>query len=120
MPIAVDLCGGRIRASSEVDLVLGAPAATVASRCLVDVVATPIGDHHADQLGALALIETLRTGAAPLRVAALSTATGEHLVLAVDDALLTSSLRRLVEAAGRLALAVDGEVVDRPVTKIHA
>ena len=105
VPIALDLCGGRLRASTTVDLLVGAPAGAVSSTCLLDVVTTPIGDHHAVQLGAMALIETIRSGAAPLRVAALSTATGEHLVLDVDDALLSRSLRRLVEVAVAVACA---------------
>jgi hypothetical protein len=116
VPIALDLCGGRLRASTTVDLLLGAPDGAVSSTCLLDVVTTPIGDHHPAQLGAMALIETIRSGAAPLRVAALSTATGEHLVLDVDDALLSRSLRRLVE----VALACAPAALSQPMARIPA
>jgi hypothetical protein len=120
VPVALDLCGGRVRASAMVDLLLGAPATTVSSTCLLDVVTQPIGDHHVVQLGSLALIETLRSGAAPLRVAALSTFTGDHLVLEVDDALLVGSLERMVEAAGRCARAEHPAESGSTVTRLHA
>ena len=118
VPIVADLCGSRVRASSHVDLLLGPPAGAVSSLCLVDIVTVPLGEHAPDHLAATALIETLRSGAAPLRVATLSTATGEHLVLEVDDELLVGALHRLVDATVQQVQVLVAQDAERSLSRI--
>lgn len=113
--LRVPLGGGAVTLTASADLVLGRPSDGCASVCLVRVLDEPDGDRRrADTAGdggdddddglgragracrALALAETLRSGAAPWRVAAYEPGAGrlhcqdvdtELLVAAVHDAL---------------------------------
>jgi hypothetical protein len=49
-----------------------------------------------------ALLETLRSGAAPFRVATFYTRTGQVITEDVDDGLLTSSVQRVLAAISRM------------------
>ena len=119
VPVAADLCGGRVRASDHVDLVLGPPAGAVSSICLVEIVTAPLGTHLPDHLAAVALIETLRSGAAPLRVAALSSTSGAHLVLEVDDDLLIGALHRLIDVTRQQVQILISDDAERSLTSLH-
>lgn len=109
VPIRSQLCGGMVNLSCNVDLVLGPPASTVATVCLLDVSSAPILPTTNAQLGVMALAETLRSGSPPLRVAGLSTKTGESLVLDVDDEMLVASIRCVVEAVRTSVSPIDEE-----------
>ena len=74
--LSVPLAGGRVVLAGTADLVLGAPPARRSSVCVVEVRAGGPGtDAHGRRL--LALLETLRSGAPPCRVATYHAATGE-------------------------------------------
>ena len=94
--LSVPLVGGRVILGAVANVVLGPPATSVATVCLLDVTTAPLDDLALARLGVLALIEALRSAAPPLRVASLSTATGEVAMLDVDDSVLTEALRRVV------------------------
>ncbi len=96
--LSVALCGGDVVLSAQATLVLGPPALEVASVCLLEVTTSVPDEATERRLSVLALLETLRSGAAPLRVASLSTATGETLVVEGTDQVLTAGLRRVVDA----------------------
>lgn len=92
----VPLAGGRVVLGVVADLVLGSPPASCSSVCLLDVQASTPRPVHVQGRRLLALAETLRSGAAPLRVATYFSGTGlltveevteETLVAAVDDVL---------------------------------
>ena len=102
---SIPLVGGRVVLAGTVDVILGPPASLVASTCLLDITTAPLRDGAADRLGGLALLETLRTGAAPLRAAALSTATGDDLVIEIDDGVLVAALRRITSTVERKRVA---------------
>ena len=70
------------------DLALGAPAGSEATVCLVRVVAGPPRAEHRQQLHVCALLQTLRSGAPPFRVATWYSATGPSDADAVDETLL--------------------------------
>ena len=96
--MSANLAGGRVVLGAMAHLVLGPPAEDVASVCLLTVTTAALDATVTDRLSVLALIETLRAGAAPLRVASLSTGTDERVILNVSDATLIKALT-LVAAA---------------------
>jgi hypothetical protein len=81
-----------------VNVVLGAPSVNVASICLLHVTTSSLEETTAAMLSVVALIETLRSGAQPLRVASLSTATGEVAICDVNDHVLTQGVELVVRA----------------------
>lgn len=103
--LAVPLCGGRVVCSGRVDLVLGSRGGTHAGTCLVDVTTAPLDVRHETLCRYLALLETLRTGEQPLRVAVLSTAEGSCLVEDVDAGMLADAVTDVLEALDARAAA---------------
>jgi hypothetical protein len=99
--LSASLAGGRFVLSGVADVMVGPPARDVASVCLLDVTTTTPDDLVNARLGVLALIETLRSSAPPLRVASLSTTTGETVIVDVTDTTLTTALCDVVDAAKR-------------------
>ncbi len=100
--LTVPLCGGRVVLSGIADLVVGPQAAIEASVCVVGVEAGRRGAEPRTHLHFLALLETLRAGAAPSRVATYYTRTGELDAEPVDEHLLVSALLRVVAGAEAL------------------
>jgi hypothetical protein len=96
----VRIAGGGVVLRGLVDLSLGEPGGATACVCLVDVTTSLLEERHALALAYLALLETLRTGEPPLRVAALSTADGGSLVCDVDAALLAGGVDAVLRAIG--------------------
>jgi len=65
--------------SGTLDLVLGAPSSGRASVCMVNVRSGEQQSWHRTALGFLALLETLRSGAAPFRLATYYSTTGSSM-----------------------------------------
>jgi hypothetical protein len=108
--ICVPLCGGRILLGSVGDLVIGTQASKEATVCLVQVGTTPDEIHsNLPELHFIALLETLRAGAPPCRVARYVTGTGELHVECVDEHMLVDALVKTVEAAD-LATSVQAQI----------
>jgi hypothetical protein len=97
-PISIALAGGRVVLAGTIDLVLGAPSDGTASVCLVDVCSG--ARRSSDRVLRLyhALLETLRSGAAPFRVATYYTRDGSLVVDEVDDELLSGMVDVVVAA----------------------
>lgn len=95
--LRVPLAGGRIVLAARADLALGAPAERTASVCMVHVQAEP-GDGDQRVRRFLALSETLRSGAPPLRVATYCARTGELCGEEVSDDLLTLAVEDVATA----------------------
>jgi hypothetical protein len=101
--ISIPLCGGRILLGGVVDLVIGAQACEEATVCVVQVDTAPRSCRsHRAELPFYALLETLRSGASPSRVASYSTCTGDLRVEPVDEHVLVGALLKTVEAAERM------------------
>lgn len=108
--LTVPLAGGRVVLVGVADLVLGAPPVDRASVCLVDVrSAAPTGEHRRARTY-LGLLETLRSGAPPCRVATYYSGSGvldaeeprdEELAQVVRDVIAATAerCRTLVEQA---------------------
>jgi hypothetical protein len=94
---AVVLAGGAVTCRGVVDLALGSTGGTRACVCLIDVTTATLGPHHERVCNYLALLETIRTGEQPLRVAAISTADGCSIVRDVDNDLLTQAVTDLLQ-----------------------
>jgi hypothetical protein len=108
--VSVPLAGGRAVLTGVLDLVLGAPPGDRASVCVVDVRSGERRAEHRDDLHFLGLLETVRSGAPPFRLATYYTATGELDVDDVDDDLLSEAVHRAVDGLRRAARAAVGVV----------
>lgn len=95
--LGLALAGGRVHCTGRVDLALGARGGSHASTCLVDVTTSPLDVRHETLCRYLALLETLRTGEQPLRVAVLSTAEASCLVEDVDAGLLADAVTDVLD-----------------------
>ena len=107
--ICVPLCGGRILLGCVVDLVVGTQASKEATVCLVQVGTTPADSHvNLSELHFIALLETLRSGASPCRVARYVTGSGELHVENVDEHMLVGALTKTVKAANQACTVLAG------------
>jgi hypothetical protein len=100
--LEVPLCGGRVVLAGVLDLVLGSPSHERASVCLVELKSGPRRIEHRGDLHFYTLLETLRSGSPPFRMATYYSATGELDAEPVDENALLSALRRTLEGATRL------------------
>ena len=113
--VEIPLCGGRVMLSGVLDLVLGSPAQEHASVCVVELKSGPRRLEHRADLHFYTLLETLRSGSPPFRMATYYSATGQLDPEPVDENALLSALRRTLEGATRLCrLASGAEPVRTP------
>ena len=96
--LSISLRGGAVVLSARPSLIVGPPAVGTATVCLLEVTTSLHDEDTVRRLGILALLETLRSSCAPLRVASLSSATGRHAVLDVHDAVLTAAVGDVISA----------------------
>jgi hypothetical protein len=101
--ISVPLAGGRVVLVGIIDLMIGVPSAGQASVGLVEVKSGRARSEDREDLRFYALLETLRSGAAPFRLATFYTRTGQLDAEDVDDELLATSVQRVIGAVTRLA-----------------
>jgi hypothetical protein len=106
--LEVPLCGGRIVMAGVVDLVLGGPARERASVCVVELKSGGRRIEHRGDLHFYALLETLRSGSPPFRIATYYSATGELDVEAVGEDALVGALQRVLTGAARLCRLAAG------------
>src|ERR1700728_1460034 len=100
--IAIPLAGGDVVLVGVIDLIVGAPSAGRASVGLIELKSGRARTEDCDDLRFYALLETLRSGAPPFRVATFYTRTGHVDAEDVDDEILISSVRRVLAAIGRM------------------
>ena len=113
--LEVPLCGGRVVLAGVVDLVLGSPAQDRASVCLVELKSGARRIEHRGDLHFYALLEALRSGAPPFRIATYYSGTGELDAEPVDEDTLVGALARVLDGAIRLCrLAAGAEPERRP------
>jgi hypothetical protein len=107
-PLTVQLCGGRVVLRGKVDLALGRAEGTTARVLVVDFkTGRPYGGF-ADDLRFYALLETIRVGVPPFRLATFSLDSGTWIAEEVDEAVLASAARRTVDAVAKLVELDDG------------
>jgi hypothetical protein len=107
--IRSEVCEGAIVLQGKVDLTLGMAAGTTARKVLVDLKSGAFSPAHLEDLRFYALLETLKLGVPPRRVATyyLESATCEPLD--VTDAVLRSAARRVVDGVDRLVALRGGQ-----------
>jgi len=107
--IRVDLCGDRVVLKGKVDLALGQPAGTQARVLIIDLKAARPFRTHIDDLRYYALLETIRTGVPPFRVASFYLDSGRWQQEDVTEAALLTAARRVVDGVRRMVeLRIDG------------
>ena len=102
--LTIPLAGGRIVLAGVADLMLGRPSSGRASVCMVGLQTGPDRASIHGTRRYLALLETLRSGAPPFRVATYHSTTGEIDTEDVLEASLVEAVRLTigaVEQAGR-------------------
>jgi len=111
--VVVPLVGGRVVMSGVVDLAFGGPAGERASVCVVEIKSGRRRLEHRADLHFYALLETLRSGAPPFRIATYYTRTGELDVEPVTDDVLVGALQRVLAGAVRLCRLAAGTEPER-------
>lgn len=106
--IGADLCGDRVVLRGKVDLVLGQARGEEARVLVVDLKTGGAYPSHLDDLRYYALVQTLRVGVPPFRVASyyLDTATFHHEDVSTD--MLALAVRRTVDGVRKLVELRDG------------
>lgn len=98
-----ELCGGKVVLSGKVDLTLGAPRGLVAGRVVVDLKTGAPHAGHVDDLRFYALLDTLRSGVPPFRLASWYLDSARLQPEDVTPELLEATVRRTVAATTKLA-----------------
>lgn len=91
----VDLFNSRIFLSTRVDLTLGGPG----SKVIIDLKSGRVYSNHREDLRFYALVETLRSGQPPRRLATYSLESARADVEEVSEGVLQSAVRRVVDGA---------------------
>jgi hypothetical protein len=102
--VAVPLAGGRVVLHGTFDLLIGTPSQDSASLCAVGLTTTGPWDRARRKLHLLALLELLRSGNPPFRVALLDSGTGRF---GVEDVLEEHLGGVVSQVAARLAEVAD-------------
>ena len=100
--LAVDLCGGAVVLRGKVDLALGKADGSVARVLIIDFKTGPLVRQHVDDLRFYALLETLRVGVPPFRLATFCLDSGTWYAEDVDEDLLAVAVRRTVAGTAKL------------------
>lgn len=100
--LSTSLCADRIRLRGKIDLALGRPTGTTAGVLIVDFKTGRPGRSGAEDLRFYALLETLRSGVPPFRVASWYLDSGQCHAEDVGEDLLDSAARRVVDGARSL------------------
>ncbi len=100
--LSIDLCDDRVRLSGKVDLSLGKADGSTAGKVIVDLKTGAYSPSHTDDLRFYALIETVRLGTPPRKLATHYLDSGEIRPEDVSEAVLDSALARTVDGAAKL------------------
>jgi len=100
--LKAELCRGKVVVSGKADLALGAPVGTEAGRVFVELKSGAARPQHLDDLRLYALLETLRIGVPPRRLAVHSLDSGTLLVVDVNLDVLEAAVHRTVDGLRKL------------------
>jgi PD-(D/E)XK nuclease superfamily protein len=100
--LTVDLCGGAVLLRGKVDLALGAAGGSVARVLIVDFKTGRINRTHLDDLRFYAMLETIRVGVPPFRIATFSLDSGTWHAEDVDVDVLAAAVRRTVDGVAKV------------------
>lgn len=94
----VELFGGLIFLSTRVDLTLGGPG----SKVIIDLKSGRIYSNHREDLRFYALVESLRSGQPPRRLATYSLESARADVEEVSEGVLQAAVRRVIDGANAI------------------
>jgi hypothetical protein len=100
--IRVELFDGLIQLSGRVDLTLGAPRGDEPRKVILDMKTGTAAAHHRDDLRFYALLETIRMGVPPRRLATYYLDAGRAEVEDVTPSVLESALARTIDGTRQL------------------
>lgn len=100
---------GRIRLTGKVDLTIGRADGAQAGKVIIDLKTGNRALTHVEDLRFYALVETLRIGVPPWKIASYYLDSGTFVVETVTEGLLEAAARRSVDGAVKLAELRDGE-----------
>jgi RecB family exonuclease len=106
--LTVELCGGRVLLRGKVDLALGKAEGTTARVLIVDFKTGRPQPIYAEDLRFYALLEAIRVGVPPYRLATFSLDSGTWVAEDVDEAVLAAATRRTVDAVAKLVTLEEG------------
>lgn len=106
--LTVELCDRAVVLRGKVDLALGRADGTTARVLIVDFKTGRPHQVHAEDLRFYALLEALRVGVPPFRVATFSLDSGTWVAEDIDEKVLLAAARRTVDGAARLAAVAGG------------
>ncbi len=106
--LAVELCGRRVVLRGRVDLALGRADGQTARVLIVDFKTGRPRPVHTEDLRFYALLETIRVGIPPFRLATFSLDSGTWVAEDVDESVLAAAVRRTIDAARRLVELEEG------------
>ena len=107
--MAAEFCDGMIILRGKTDLTLGRARGEVADKVVVDMKTGRFSPDHVADLRFYALLETLKLGTPPRVLATSYLDSGELHTEIVTADLLWGQVRRVIDAAGRLATLIAGE-----------
>lgn len=100
--LRAELCDGKVVLSARSDLTLGTANGTQAGKVLVELKSGAANPRHTEDLRYAALLETLRCGVPPVRLALASLDSGTLSVEDVTDDVLEGAIRRTIAGTTRL------------------
>jgi hypothetical protein len=100
--VRVELFEGRVVLQGRVDLTLGHAQGSTARKVLIDLKTGGFSPSHVDDLRFYALLETLRIGTPPIRVATYYLDSGRPHPEPVTTDTLRTAIRRTVDGATRM------------------
>lgn len=109
-PLLVNLCGGRISLRGKPDLAFGQSVGSQAGVVIVDLKTGGAYAHHLDDLRFYALLQTLRIGVPPHRVASYYLDSASFEAEDVTVGALEAAADRVVTGVTAIARLLDGRV----------
>ncbi|MEX2625929.1 MAG: PD-(D/E)XK nuclease family protein [Ilumatobacteraceae bacterium] len=100
---------GPVVLAGKVDLVMGRPNGGESTKLIIDLKTGRHSPRHRDDLRFYALVETLRTGVPPRKLASYYLDVGEADVEDVTEAVLRTATRRTLDAVDALVELTTGE-----------
>jgi hypothetical protein len=105
----VELCADRVVLRAKVDLALGQPSGDQARVLIVDFKTGKAHSTHLEDLRFYALVETLRSGVPPFRVASYYLESARWKAEDITEELLVGAVRRVIGGATKLTDLLLGE-----------
>ncbi len=100
--LTATFCDEQFTVQGRVDLALGQARGTQANVLILDFKTGRAASHHLDDLRFYAVLETLRTGVPPYRVASYYLDSGQWHAEDISVEVLQSAARRIVDAIARI------------------